>query len=132
MGGDISTRLGDGLFHYTKDVQTSLPCLFQRFGKIRTLQGALALQAVFQVSLLFNPGNGPLLVLQGGLIGAGIGGIFMLSQSLLPDVIAYDYQRTGLRPPPLDQIVRPFGKLEERREEKPRRMQERNSCARPV
>ena len=38
-----------------------------------------------------------MLVTQAILLGAGGGGVFMLSQSLLPEVIEHDYQRTGLR-----------------------------------
>lgn len=58
---------------------------------------AFALHGLAQLSLFFNHGSVPLLMVQAVLLGAGGGGVFMLSQALLPDVIEHDYRRTGLR-----------------------------------
>lgn len=58
---------------------------------------AFALHGLSQLSLFFNAGSVPLLMVQALLLGAGGGGVFMLSQALLPDVIEHDYRSTGLR-----------------------------------
>lgn len=71
--------------------------LDRRYGKRGALGLCFAFHAVAQLSLYFNTGSPILLVTQAIFLGAGGGGVFMLSQSLLPEVIAYDYQRTGLR-----------------------------------
>jgi GPH family glycoside/pentoside/hexuronide:cation symporter len=58
---------------------------------------ALGLHVLSLASLFFNPGWPVLLILQAIPLGAGAGGVFMLSQTLLPDVIEHDHQRTGMR-----------------------------------
>jgi GPH family glycoside/pentoside/hexuronide:cation symporter len=66
-----------------------------------TTRGALgcafALHGLSQLSLFFNSGSVTQLMGQALLLGAGGGGVFMLSQALLPDVIEHDYRNTGLR-----------------------------------
>jgi GPH family glycoside/pentoside/hexuronide:cation symporter len=71
--------------------------LDRRYGKRGALGICFAFHGLAQLSLYFNTGSPILLVVQGLFLGAGGGGVFMLSQSLLPEVIAHDYQRTGLR-----------------------------------
>jgi GPH family glycoside/pentoside/hexuronide:cation symporter len=69
----------------------------RRFGNKGGLGIALAVHAGAQVSLAFNGGSVAVLLVQAIWLGAGAGGVFMLSQALLPDVIEHDYRRTGLR-----------------------------------
>lgn len=71
--------------------------LDRRFGKRAALGVCFAFHGLAQLSLYFNQGWPELLIVQGVFLGAGGGGVFMLSQSLLPEVIAYDQRRTGLR-----------------------------------
>lgn len=68
-----------------------------RFGNKGALAIAIALHACAQISLYFNNGSEYLLAGQALVLGAGAGGVFMLTQALLPDVIEEDYRRTGLR-----------------------------------
>ena len=68
-----------------------------RVGKRGALTIAFLVHGTAQASLYFNTGLPAVLVTQAILLGAGGGGVFMLSQSLLPEVIEHDYQRTGLR-----------------------------------
>ncbi len=71
--------------------------LTRRVGNKTALGIAMGFHAAAQLSLAFNGGMVPLLLMQAVWLGAGGGGVFMLSQSLLPDVIDHDYRRTGLR-----------------------------------
>ena len=69
----------------------------RRFGNKGGLAIALAVHSAAQLSLAFNGGHIWLLLGQAVWLGAGAGGVFMLSQALLPDVIEHDHRRTGLR-----------------------------------
>lgn len=71
--------------------------LSRRHGKRAALSIAIGLLIAGQIALAFNPGSPALLIAQGAFMGFGSGGVYMLSQSLLPDVIEYEYRRTGLR-----------------------------------
>jgi Na+/melibiose symporter-like transporter len=68
-----------------------------RFNNRGALACAFGLHAIAQASLYFNEGSATLLMIQSLLLGMGAGGVFMLSQALLPDVIEHDYRKTGLR-----------------------------------
>jgi GPH family glycoside/pentoside/hexuronide:cation symporter len=71
--------------------------LSRRKGKRFALSCGLAILTVAQISLGLNPGSPFLLLCQAGVLGVGSGGVYMLSQSLLPDVIEYEYRRSGMR-----------------------------------
>jgi GPH family glycoside/pentoside/hexuronide:cation symporter len=58
---------------------------------------AIAIFALTQLSLIFNHGSAAMLMVQGVFFGMGSGGVFMLSQALLPDVIDDDNRRYGIR-----------------------------------
>lgn len=73
--------------------------LARRFGKVRVLVISSSLMIVFTLTWLFSGPTEPLWVygLRGFLLGiAGIGTI-LGAQAMMPDVIEYDYRRTGLR-----------------------------------
>jgi GPH family glycoside/pentoside/hexuronide:cation symporter len=66
-----------------------------RFGKRSALIVAFAGLAAFHLTLAFNTGSASLLLVQGAMLGAFGGGVYMLTQSLLPDVIEHDTLTTG-------------------------------------
>jgi GPH family glycoside/pentoside/hexuronide:cation symporter len=72
--------------------------LSRRFGKRPALCVALTVHALTISTLIFAEAGQPLvyLFIRGVILGAASGGVFMLSQSLLPDVIEYDFRRTGM------------------------------------
>jgi GPH family glycoside/pentoside/hexuronide:cation symporter len=70
--------------------------LSKRFGKHATLTSALVLLALGSATLAFNHGSVPLLMIQAAFFGALGGGVYMLTQSLLPDVIEADAIRHGV------------------------------------
>jgi GPH family glycoside/pentoside/hexuronide:cation symporter len=70
-----------------------------RIGKKATFMIALALSVPIWISWQF-AGHGepaPLIYLRGLVVGASGSGVILMGQSMLPDTMAYDYQRTGLR-----------------------------------
>lgn len=105
----LMTRWGMGLSDYwlgsyaLASVATLL--LFQpvwvrlagKFGKHRALTFALIGFIIGHISLVFNPGSGPMLIGQALYLGCMGGGIYMLTQSFLPDVIEDDYIKSGTR-----------------------------------
>lgn len=70
-----------------------------RLGKRNTYIVSCVAYSVFTLSwLLASPAEPVALTgLRALLIGAFSGGLLLMGQSILPDTIAYDYQRTGLR-----------------------------------
>lgn len=66
-----------------------------RFGKRRALTVAFAGLASFHLTLAFNADSTALLVAQACALGVFGGGVYMLTQSLLPDVIEHDAKLTG-------------------------------------
>jgi GPH family glycoside/pentoside/hexuronide:cation symporter len=73
--------------------------LARRWGKRNAYTlGGLFTAAVWLSWLPFGPGTSwETIVVIGLLAGLGNGGIVMISQSMLPDTIEYEYRRTGLR-----------------------------------
>ncbi len=71
----------------------------RRFGKRRAFLGGGVFTALVWLSWLpWGPGTpGAVVVGIGLLAGLGNGGIVMISQSMLPDVIEYQYRQSGLR-----------------------------------
>ena len=70
----------------------------RRFDKKRTLAIALIMQTILYLTLSLNLYEGAAwLVGHGALLGFSGGGIYLLTQSMLPDTLEYDYQRTGMR-----------------------------------
>lgn len=71
----------------------------RRFGKRNSYTlGGLYTALVWLAWLPFGPGTpGAVIVTLGLLAGLGNGGIVMLSQSMLPDTIEYEYRQTGMR-----------------------------------
>lgn len=78
---------------------TVWPMVAKRYGKVPVYCVSVAVYAAFGFSwLLAGPDSGTWTVLLRG-IGGGVfaGGLSLMGQSLLPDTIAVDYARTGLR-----------------------------------
>jgi len=73
--------------------------LARRWGKRNAYTlGGLFTAVVWLSWLPFGPGTSWYVIVTIGLLaGLGNGGIVMISQSMLPDVIEYEYRRTGLR-----------------------------------
>ncbi len=73
--------------------------LSRRFGKRTALTIGLVWQGLALAGFfLLGPGWPPQsLIVLGVLLGAASGGVFMLAQSMLPDIIEYDYRVTGMR-----------------------------------
>ncbi|HWU03653.1 MAG TPA: MFS transporter, partial [Novosphingobium sp.] len=71
--------------------------LARRHGKTGALAAAMACHGAALLSLAANHGSAAMLLAQAVALGAGGGGIFMLSQALLPDVIEQDNAATGMR-----------------------------------
>jgi GPH family glycoside/pentoside/hexuronide:cation symporter len=75
------------------------PRISQRYGKVPVYCASVLGFALFGFSyLLLGPGSGTLAVLIRA-VGGGVfaGGLSLMGQSLLPDTIAVDHARTGLR-----------------------------------
>jgi GPH family glycoside/pentoside/hexuronide:cation symporter len=68
-----------------------------RHGKRTALRCAFLGLAMFHVTLALNQGWPVVLALQGAVLGVLGGGVYMLTQSLLPDVIEHDFVTTGER-----------------------------------
>jgi GPH family glycoside/pentoside/hexuronide:cation symporter len=73
--------------------------LSRRIGKKATFMIALALSLPVWISWQFAAHGEPvaLIYLRGILLGVCGSGIILMGQSMLPDTMAYDFQRTGLR-----------------------------------
>jgi GPH family glycoside/pentoside/hexuronide:cation symporter len=71
--------------------------LSRRYGRAGGLGIALAAHSLGQLSLAFNHGSVALLLVQAVALGSASGGVFMLSQALLPDVIDHDNRTSGQR-----------------------------------
>ena len=73
--------------------------LSRRIGKKATFMIALGISVPVWISWQFAPhGEAAALVyLRGLIIGASGSGVILMGQSMLPDTMAYDHQRTGLR-----------------------------------
>jgi len=73
--------------------------LARRWGKTNTYTlGGLFTALTWMAWLPFGPGTGWFTIIAiGTLAGLGNGGIVMISQSMLPDTIEYEYRRSGLR-----------------------------------
>ena len=71
----------------------------KRFGKRRLLVLSSLMMVVFSLTWLASGPEEALWVygLRGLLLGVGSSGIILGAQSMLPDVMEYDYRRTGLR-----------------------------------
>ncbi|QBM75129.1 MFS transporter [Sphingomonas sp. AAP5] len=71
----------------------------RRYGKRQAfLAGGVFTAFVWLSWLPFGPGTPPAVIITIGLLaGLGNGGIVMISQSMLPDTIEYQYRRSGLR-----------------------------------
>lgn len=70
----------------------------RRFDKKATLSVAMAMQGLFYFSLSFDLIESSFwLVAHGVLLGISGGGIFQLTQSMLPDTLEHDFHRTGMR-----------------------------------
>lgn len=94
--------LGQLIIATTIGTIVSLPMWFwlsKRIGKKGTYICAASVFIVASLSwLLASPGEAPVVfLLRGFLKGVGSGGLILISQSMLPDVIEYDHLKTGLR-----------------------------------
>lgn len=71
----------------------------KRLGKPRTLALSAAMAATVSLTWFLSGPSEPIWVymLRAFCLAACNGGLLLMGQSLLPDVIDYDYQRTGLR-----------------------------------
>lgn len=75
------------------------PIVSKRYGKVPVYAAAVLLYALFGFSWLFaGPGESTVAILIRA-VGGGVfaGGLSLMGQSLLPDTIAVDHVRTGLR-----------------------------------
>jgi GPH family glycoside/pentoside/hexuronide:cation symporter len=71
----------------------------KRFGKTRTLALSAGLAALANLTWFLSGPSEPISIymLRAFVLAACNGGMLLMGQSLLPDVMEYDYQRTGLR-----------------------------------
>ena len=71
----------------------------KRLGKAKTLALSAGLAAVVNLTWLLSGPEEPLALymLRALVLAMSNGGMLLMGQSLLPDVMEYDYQRTGLR-----------------------------------
>lgn len=71
----------------------------KRYGKKATFMGALALSLPIWASWMIAVQGEPLwlVYLRGVIIGISGSGVILMGQSMLPDTMEYDFQRTGLR-----------------------------------
>lgn len=71
----------------------------RRFGKARLLVLAAVLMVIFSLTWLASGPAEPMWVygLRGFLLGIGSVGTILGTQAMLPDIMEYDYRRTGLR-----------------------------------
>lgn len=101
IGGGESMLAWWGLAANVASIASMLvwPIFGKRYGKVPVYCAAVLLYALFGFSwLLAGPGESTIGVLIRA-VGAGIfsGGLALMSQSLLPDTMAVDFERTGLR-----------------------------------
>lgn len=94
--------LGHLIIATTLGTILSLPLWFRlsmRIGKKGTYICASVVFILVSLSwLLASPGESPAIFLARGFLkGVGSGGLILISQSMLPDVIEYDHLKTGLR-----------------------------------
>lgn len=90
-----------GIAYLVGSLSAIAPWLFlsKRLGKPRTLALSAALAAVISLTWLLSGPSEPLGVymVRAFFLAACNGGMLLMGQSLLPDVMDYDYKKTGLR-----------------------------------